>query len=122
MLSLSLQKILEHIRYNLEILSSYCLPNKARTAGCVRSAIFNGGKCYLTTEGEGEYACKTCWNTNHFCVAWDDESKYFWIRPQLPAVRSKKTVGPFDLERFRSMKDGPTRQKLPPYWQESFTP
>lgn len=96
-------------------------PNKARTAGCVRSTIFNGGKCYLTIEDEGVYACKTCWNTDHFCVGWDEEDKHFWIRPQLPAARFKKNVGPFDLERFRSMKAAPTRVGLPAYWQSTAT-
>lgn len=96
-------------------------PNKARTAGCVRSTIFNGGKCYLTIEDEGVYACKTCWNTDHFCVGWDEEDKHFWIRPQLPAARFKRNVGPFDLERFRSMKAPPTRVGLPAYWQSTAT-
>ncbi|THY52197.1 hypothetical protein D6C99_04224 [Aureobasidium pullulans] len=96
-------------------------PNKARTAGCVRPTILNGGKCYLTIEDEGVYACKTCWNTDHFCVGWDEEDKHFWIRPQLPAARFKKNVGPFDLERFRSMKAAPTRVGLPAYWQSTAT-
>ena len=99
-------------------------PNYFHSAGCVRSALWNQGKCYLTIEGEGEYACKTCWNTDHFCVAYDEEyDGYFWLRPQLPAARAKgkSNIGPFDLERFLSMKTTPSRTDLPAYWKKEFT-
>ncbi|KAI4726613.1 hypothetical protein E4T49_05631 [Aureobasidium sp. EXF-10728] len=96
--------------------------DKARTAGCVRSVLWNQSKCYLTLEGEGLYACKTCWNTGHFCVAWDEESGYFWLRPQVPGGRTKgKSIGPFDLEKFHSMKLTASRSDLPAYWSKEFT-
>jgi hypothetical protein len=96
---------------------------KARTAGCVRSTLWNGGKCYLTVEDEGGYACKTCWNTGHFCVAWDEPEEAFWLRPQLPAARSKdkSNIGPFDLEMFNSKKTFTSRIDLPAYWNKEFT-
>ncbi|KAH0361046.1 hypothetical protein KCU65_g8968, partial [Aureobasidium melanogenum] len=98
-------------------------PNNIQTAGCVRSALWNQSKCYLTIEGEGNYACKTCWNTSHFCVAWDKVSGDFWLRPQLPAARSKgkSNIGPFDLETFHSMKTTASRTDLPAYWKKEFT-
>jgi hypothetical protein len=96
---------------------------KARTAGCVRSTLWNGGKCYLTVKDEGGYACKTCWNTGHFCVAWDEPEGAFWLRPQLPAARSKdkSNIGPFDLEMFNSMKTTTSRAVLPAHWNKEFT-
>ncbi|KAI4746504.1 hypothetical protein E4T50_03211 [Aureobasidium sp. EXF-12298] len=98
-------------------------PNNVQTAGCVRSALWNQSKCYLTKEHEGDYACKTCWNTGHFCVAWDKNSGDFWLRPQLPAARAKgkSNIGPFDLEMFHSMKTTPSRTDLPAYWKKEFT-
>ncbi|KAG9514000.1 hypothetical protein KCV07_g8411, partial [Aureobasidium melanogenum] len=98
-------------------------PNNVQTAGCVRSALWNQSKCYLTNEHEGDYACKTCWNTGHFCVAWDKNSGDFWLRPQLPAARAKgkSNIGPFDLEMFHSMKTTPSRTDLPAYWKKEFT-
>ncbi|KAG9823580.1 hypothetical protein KCU98_g16222, partial [Aureobasidium melanogenum] len=98
-------------------------PNNIQTAGCVRSALWNQSKCYLTIEDEGNYACKTCWNTGHFCVAWDKNSGNFWLRPQLPAARAKgkSNTGPFDLEMFHSMKTTPSRTDLPAYWKKEFT-
>ena len=96
---------------------------KARSAGCVRSVLWNAGKCYLTVERAGCYACKTCWNTGHFCVAWDEEEEAFWLRPQLPAARSKdkRNVGPFDLEMFNSKRAIAGRIDLPAYWNKEFT-
>jgi hypothetical protein len=96
---------------------------KARTAGCVRSVLWNSSKCYLTVEDEGCYACKTCWNTAHFCVAWDEHEEAFWLRPQLPAARSKdkSNIGPFDLEMFNSKKTSASRNDLPAYWSKEFT-
>ncbi|KAG9696677.1 hypothetical protein KCU95_g2066, partial [Aureobasidium melanogenum] len=98
-------------------------PNNIQTSGCVRSALWNQSKCYLTTEDEGSYACKTCWNTGHFCIAWDKTSGDFWLRPQLPAARAKgkNNIGPFDLEMFHSMKTTPSRTDLPAYWKKEFT-
>ncbi|KAI5206807.1 hypothetical protein E4T39_02338 [Aureobasidium subglaciale] len=94
---------------------------KVTTAGCVRSALWNQGRCYLTKEGGGDYACRTCWNTGHFCVAFDEGDNCFWLRPQLPAVRAKKIVGPYDLERFHSMKKTASRTDVPAYWEKVWT-
>lgn len=98
-------------------------PNYVQTAGCVRSVLWNQGKCYLTIENEGSYACKTCWNTGHFCIAYEEESGDFWLRPQLPAARAKgkSNIGPFDLEMFHSMKTAPSRTDLPAYWKKELT-
>ncbi|KAK6003618.1 hypothetical protein QM012_009389 [Aureobasidium pullulans] len=97
--------------------------NYTYTAGCVRSALWNQGKCYLTMEKEGDYACKTCWNTGHFCVAYEEDSGEFWLCPQLPAARTKgkSNIGPFDLEMFHSMKTAPSRTDLPAYWKKEST-
>jgi hypothetical protein len=90
------------------------------TDGCVRSILWNQSKCYLTTLAEGRFACKTCWNTNHFCVAWDEEAEGYWLRPLLPAARSeeKSKIGIFDLEMFRSMKPSWSRTDMPAYWSK----
>lgn len=96
---------------------------KARSAGCVRSVLWNAGKCYLTVDDEGCYACRTCWNTGHFCVAWDQDEEAFWLRPQLPAARTKdkRNVGPFDLEMYNSKKTSAGRNDLPAFWNKEFT-
>jgi hypothetical protein len=96
--------------------------NKAKTGGCVRSVLWNS-KCYLTINAEGRFACKTCWNTNHFCVAWDEDDEGFWLRPQLPAARTKekRNIGLFDVERFRSMKASWSRNDMPTYWSKTPT-
>ncbi|KAI5201253.1 hypothetical protein E4T38_06197 [Aureobasidium subglaciale] len=94
---------------------------KITTAGCVRSALWNQGKCYLTKERGGDYACRTCWNTGHLCVAFDKGDNCFWLRPQLPAARAKNVVGPYDLERFHSMKMTASRTDVPAYWEKNWT-
>jgi hypothetical protein len=93
------------------------------TDGCVRSILWNQSKCYLTNLAEGRFACKTRWNTNHFCVAWDEEDEEYWLRPQLLAARSKAKakIGPFDLEMFRSMKTSLSRTDMPAYWSKKPT-
>jgi hypothetical protein len=90
------------------------------TDGCVRSILWNQSNCYLTNLAEGRFACKTCWNTNHFCVAWDEEDEEYWLRPQLPAARSKEKIkiGPFDLEMFLSMKTFLSRKDMPTFWSK----
>jgi hypothetical protein len=95
---------------------------KAKTDGCVRSVLWNS-KCYLTINAEGRFACKTCWNTNHFCVAWDEDEEAFWLREQLPAARckEKRNIGPFDLEMFCSTKASWSRKDMPAYWSKTPT-
>jgi hypothetical protein len=98
-------------------------PDKSQSGGCVRSTLWNGGKCYLTKKSPGFYACRTCWNTNPLCVAWDERMDGFRLRRQYPAAMAKdeESIGQFDVENFLSMRAKSSNNNLPPYWSSEVT-